>query len=390
MVNEATVAAAPSPALMAEPAPKPLGRMAASDGVAVLAASKPSGGGGGRMRAPAQQDRAPGDSAEGGKGASVTSEVPKPKRMVHYTGSLRLRATLPAELLGHAAKACEERGGYVESLTATTMVLRVPVLKFRELYEALLALGEVVSRSVSAADVTDAFMAMELRARILKASRDRLVTLLGKATTARAKLDLLSEIKRLTDEVDQLDRALTQYQALALYSRIELAVEPRQVDVRSRGDEPIAAFRFIHDLNPFKEGVASANHWLSLQVPDGMVQPERGDQRFFDACWVAESADGARIWASQNKPSVTGSTDFWIATIRERLGREYATAEVSSAGGFKVLRLVDDATADSYRYLVAVRADGKWLQLVEVYYPNAEQEKRFSAAVIASLQRGES
>ena len=83
--------------------------------------------------------------------------------MVHYNGHLQLRVTNPTETLQQAAEFVDERGGYVEQRTDTSVTLRVPVAKFREVYARLAKLGEVLSRSMTAQDVTDQFVAMDLR-----------------------------------------------------------------------------------------------------------------------------------------------------------------------------------------------------------------------------------
>jgi hypothetical protein len=389
----ASPTAAPAPEMakadMAPPGSASLGRSFGT-GTAGLMAPADEGGAGGkgapeRRRGAKAAPKKPAGDVRGGSGKDgAAAAEAKPKRMVHYNGNLRLKVTNASDVLNHAAKDCEDMGGYVETLTIDTVILRVPVAQFRPLFAKLLGLGEVMARSISAQDVTDAFTAMELRARILKASRDRLVALLAKATTARAKLDLLSEIRRLTEEIDQLDRYLTQIQSLAQFSRITLNVEVKTVAFDNRAQEPVAAFKWVHDLSPFKQGVAAANKRLELKVPKGMVELDRDD------LWIAESADGARVWASQNKLGPAGTTDFWIDAVKSRLGPEYVTAEISTVGKFKVLRLVDEQSDNSYRYLVAVRADGKKLQVVEAYFMNAEQEKRYGDVVKAAIERGES
>jgi hypothetical protein len=403
--QESAVPASPTagaPASEMAPAEKAMAPMAAARGLfgaSANALSSDEGGAGGsggkggrerRRNTPTPTDK-PRSEARGGKDGTATPTVDaKPKRLVHYNGNLRLKVTNASDVLSHAAKVCEEAGGYVETLTIDTVILRVPVVQFRPLFAKLLGLGEIMSRSITAQDVTDAFTAMDLRLRILKASRDRLVALLPKATTARAKLDLLSEIRRLTEEIDQLDRYLTQIQSLAQFSRISLNVEVKQVQVETRAQEPIAAFKWIHDLSPFKQGVAERNSWLELQAPQGMAVVDDSDTWFVDDCWHAESPDGAKLWASQNDLGPAGSTDFWIDAVKARLGPEYVAAEVTTVGKFKVLRLLDENSDNGYRYLVAVKADHDKLQVVEAYFANAEQEKRYGAVVRAAIERGDS
>jgi hypothetical protein len=74
-----------------------------------------------------------------------------------------------------------------------------------------------------------------------------------------------------------------------------------------------------------------------------------------------------------------------MTAIRERLAPEFASAEEQTWGGFKVLRLVD-GSEEPYVYLVAVRAEGRRLDLVEVTYPGLAQEERHGAAVRAAIE----
>ena len=82
-----------------------------------------------------------------------------------------------------------------------------------------------------------------------------------------------------------------------------------------------------------------------------------------------------------------GSADFWIEAIAERLAPEFAQSAVTTVGGWQVLRLEESETG--YRYLIAVMDAGRRLKLVEIYYPAAEQEQRYGAAILAALGGGE-
>jgi len=62
---------------------------------------------------------------------------------------------------------------------------------------------------------------------------------------------------------------------------------------------------------------------------------------------------------------------------------------VQQVGGFRVLRVVEEG--DGYRYLVGVREAGKWLELIQVYYPGADQESRYNDEVFEAIKaRGQS
>ncbi len=314
--------------------------------------------------------------------AAAPEPAPKATRMVHYNGHLKLKVTNPAQTLQRAAEVADAAGGYVETLSSASVTLRVPVAVFRDVFARLSKLGDVLSRSLTAADVTDAFVAVDLRAKTLRASRDRLMALLPHVTQVREKLSLLAEIRRLTEEIDQLDLQLTTLASLADLSRITVEVAPHQVEVHAGGEEPIAAFRWIHTLSPFRRDVAQAGDQLKLEVPAGLVALSDREH------WIAESADGAVIWSGRRDNLPRGSTDFWAQAVRDRLGRDYGSAELIDMGSFKVVRLVDQSEK-GYRYLVAVRARGGDLDVIEVYYPSEEQEKRYADVVRATIERGE-
>jgi hypothetical protein len=306
---------------------------------------------------------------------------PKAKRMVHYNGHLKLRVSNPTETLQQASEIADEAGGYVESLTSTSVTLRVPVARFREIYDTLAKIGDVLSRTMTAHDVTDAFVAMDLRVKTLRASRDRLIALLGRAKKTREKLQLLREIQRLTEEIDRLELYMGTLVSLAELSRLTVEAVPHQLQVRSSVTEPIAAFRWIHGLSPFSRDIAFQGDKLELAVPEGMV--ELSDRDF----WIAESADGAVIWASEQENLPEGNSDYWIHAIEDRLGPEFGEAKISKIGNFQVLRLVDQSEK-AYRYMIATRVVGDELQLIEVYYPSEDHEKRYGAAVKKVIEGG--
>ncbi len=321
--------------------------------------------------------------AGGGLGNTAPAAKPAPakqQRMVHYDGYAKLKVTSPEETLDAAVRIAESAKGYVESRAGTTVSLRVPVAAIREVFDRLLELGDVMARSLKAADITDAYLAAELRLKTLRASRDRLVELLANANEQQ-KLGLLREIQRLTEQVVALEVQVRTLQQLAVFSRITVEAVPRQPHSTSPVDE-LAAFRWIHELSPVSRAVAGRGDTLELEAPSGMVVLDDDDT---DDVWVAESADGVTMWTSKQENEPRGDTAFWLSALKRRLADDYPVVEELSIGGFSFVRMVDD----KYRYLVGVRADGDELQLVEIYYPSAELEERHGPSVKATVERGE-
>lgn len=304
---------------------------------------------------------------------------PAADRMVHYDGWARLRVTRTQDLLDSVATLAEELGGKVESLYSDTVVVAVPVARFEEAFQRVLALGDVLDKSITATDITEAFTAVELRLRTAEATRTRLQALLARAEEEQEKLQLLREIARLTEEIDLMKSQVELLASLASYSRITVQAVPRQaVSTRTNQEEPWG-LGWIQQLSAFRQGVAAQGKLLALEVPEGFVALDL-KKRF-----VAESADGAVIRSGRFENVPAGDTDFWMAAVKERLAPEFARAEVEPWGSFQVLTLVDGSEAP-YVYLVAVRADGRKLDLVEVTFPGLPQQERHGAAVRAAIE----
>ncbi len=326
--------------------------------------------------------RAMGKSDDGdAKGGEAAPEQPKQPRMMHYNGYARLRVDSPRKSADEASALVLAAGGFVEQLAETSVTLRVPVARFKELFAALLKLGEVVDKSVTAHDVTEAFTAIELRLATARLSRDRLIQLLAKAKSEREKLDLLREIQRLSLEIEGLESAQKTIASLAAMSRITLTLEERRQNLASPSDEPIAAFRWIHELGPFRRDVAFAGKKLQLELPKGFVALD--DKQH----WIAESADGAVFWASRRDNAPEGNTRYWADALKHRLAPEFGKVEEQTLGQFVVLRFLDRGDTP-YRYLLAVHVDDKTIELAEAYFPSEDLEKRYGAAVSAAITKG--
>lgn len=309
-----------------------------------------------------------------------SSNAPQ-KRLVYYEGYAKLRVASATETLSAAVEMVEAVDGYVENYSESRVVLRVPVELFRKTFDAILKLGDVVARSASAQDITDAFTSVTLRLETLRASRERLIALLAQTTDEKEKLELLREIKRLTEEVDQLAMQQQTLATLAKFSRITLETEAKQRPMNVESEEPIGAFRWITKLSPFDKNVAFSAERCEFDSPEGMVSLDDPSH------WMAESPDGAQVWAHERDNEPRGETSFWLEAAALRLKPNYAEAERFTAGEFEVLRLVDSGP-ENYRYMIALRAEGDSLQVVEAYFPSPDHEDRYRTAVQKSIAGG--
>ncbi len=327
--------------------------------------------------APSMQPNSP--APEPPADAAQAPEQPKADRMVHYDGWMRLRVTRVQDLLDAVAALAEELGGKVERMAGGTITVAVPVTSFEGAFADIAAMGDLLDKSITATDITDQFTSTELRLRTAETTRVRLQQLLAKATEENEKLQLLREIARLTEQIDLLKSQVELLSTLASFSRITIEALPRQaVGQGGQRDEPYG-LGWIQRLSPFRQDVAAAGKLLKLEAPEGFVALDI-EERF-----VAESADGAVLRSGKLLNEPVGDTEFWMAAIQQRLEPEFASASVETWGDYRVLTLVQGGDTP-YIYIVAVSAQGKWLQLIEAYYPGAEQRERHGAAVRGAIE----
>ncbi len=311
---------------------------------------------------------------------AALAEPAAPERKVHHEGSIRLRATQPQRVLEQAAEWTRAAGGYVESLTPQNAVLQIPADRFRPLFDRVLGLGDVLSKSLSARDVTEEYTDVELRLSQAKAARNRLLALVEKATKQSEKLRLLAEVERLSKEIELLEARMARLQKLVAYSRLTLAVEGRKTFDGSATEE-LRGFEWINALASDNRREDRDAARFKLAAPAGMV--ELDDARL----WSAASPDGVTLTTQQRRNDPQGSTAFWLDALRLRLGERFAQVVQKQAGDFAVLRL-ESRDEPRFVFWVAAAAKDDKLLVAQAYFPSLERETRYQAAILDSLRGG--
>ncbi len=301
-------------------------------------------------------------------------------RMVHYKGFIKLRATKPSDVIDKVSKRITSAGGYIEKISEGLATYRVPVNKFRQLYDEILTFGIVLEKEMTATDVTDSYTDIKQKIKIATQARNRYLELLSQTTDEKEKLALLKEISRLTEELEQLENSLATLTSLAAYSRLTVAVVPFKKVVIRAHENDIAEFQWIHSLTPFSQKNARKGEKLVFQVPEDMVRLGR-------KYWVTESADGTVFWAYKQENNPKGDKEFWIRAIQARLKKEFASADVISIGNYRVLRLTS-FSQPNYVYCVGVNAGETEVAIIEVYYPTMADEKQYGEAIKEAIENG--
>ncbi|MDP6934153.1 MAG: DUF4349 domain-containing protein [Myxococcota bacterium] len=323
-----------------------------------------------------------GSTAAEARSDTLDAQTQRPQS-VHYNGHAYLRVSRVDEVADELSLLAQQVGGHVEELNPSRVTIRVPVETFRDVFAKVLQMGDVLGKSISATDISESLTSVSLRLKTAQATRDRLVKLLAKAEDETEKLELIRQIQRLTEEIDRLSGQSNTLQSLAAMSRITIELVPREALSRLDHGTDIAELSWIRQLGPFHTFVGSMGDRLALDTPTGFVELDPKGQ------FVLESADGARLWTGRLDNQPRGDTGFWLSAIQERLADEFGSAEVLQVGSYGMLRLVDRED-DPYTYVIGIRADGKYLDLVEIYYPSSAHEERHGEAIESIIGGGAS
>lgn len=356
----------------AEDAPAPAARTAD-------APAAPAARGGGAPPAPAGARPQEMASRQEPATAQPVAQGQPERRLRVYSGTLELVVPAPLETAQRIIALVQQSGGYVESSTADVLVVRVPAAQFETIFESLGRLGEIRSRSVESADVTDQYRDVSKRAEVSERTRARLYALLGKTSNADERVRILREIRRLTEEIEQLKATLAMLDQQVKLSRITVRLAARLAAGPADG-RPVP-FGWIARLDPLRGSTGGASS------PIGLAAPEDFAVFSSERLLSAESAEGTRLRAGAAANEPDGDTAFWHKALLFHLGPRYREAEPVTAGPFRGA-LFTSKDAQPFFYLVAVAVRGREILVAEAFFPDRAAKERRLAQVSRLLGEG--
>lgn len=177
-----------------------------------------------------------------GKGGTSAFTIPSDRMLVH-TGDVRLAAPKDqgAQVASRIETMVVEEGGYVENKSSRpgrssysepsfSLTIRIPSHKFQAFLSKLQgsSLYTVTSLSTQSRDVTDSFVDATTRAETLQASIQSLQTLMAKADTVEAVLQVQKELNGLTQEYESNKARAQSLQKQATLSTLDISIQETQ------------------------------------------------------------------------------------------------------------------------------------------------------------------
>jgi hypothetical protein len=306
--------------------------------------------------------------------ASAPASVLLPRLRI-YSASLALVVDNVAAGKSRIIGIAEGAGGYVESASGATVVVRVPAADFNPLLSEIERGGRVAGRSVRTRDVTARVADLQSRLRVARQTRERLAALLQRTEDAEERVRILAELRRLIESIDQMESSLSSLQGQVAMSRIAVQLISRiDQDAVSRQRIP---FGWLARLDPLRTTLATAVGW-GLPV-------EQEFAIFAGDGFSAESAEGTRlrIGAVNNDPR--GDASYWQRALEYHLGPLYDSAHPIVGGNFRGV-LLQSKDREPFFYLIAVTLAAEELIVAEAFYPDASALERRQSAVLAALE----
>ncbi|MBI5611256.1 MAG: DUF4349 domain-containing protein, partial [Deltaproteobacteria bacterium] len=273
----------------------------------------------------AQQQQAHSDP----KGREVKGEKKVEQPLVVYFGYLRLRVRRQIEAFDEVTKLAQAAGGYVQTLSGRTVVVRVPATDFDAAMARFAAVGEILDRRVKAVDVSKQFTDVESRLQVASQARARLLQLLERVKTTEERLQILEEIKRLTEAIETAESTLAALRNLADYFTITIDVEPVVQD--GAGEVHRSPFGWVRHLTAHLVTLTEGKKSIAMTMPQGFVLFAE------DPVFRAQAADTSllRVGRVANEPK--GDANFWsLAVHHEMEGRDEELVEQKTVGGLQV------------------------------------------------------
>jgi hypothetical protein len=313
-----------------------------------------------------------------GEPASVGKPQPKPDTpLIVYSGYLRLQVRRVLETVDAITAKTEALGGYVESLTRSSLVVRIPAKDFDRVMLEFAQLGDVQDRRIQAADVTQEFTDLGARLAVAREARARLLALLENTTNASERLQIVAEVKRLTEQIEEAESKLEALQNLVDYYTISLELVPLIPESQAVAFQ--SPFGWVHALSPLHASLTEGRGDFTWALPPSFVVFDKADE------FRAQSADTALVRAARVDNEPVGDAAFWTSAVAYDFdGRGEKRDKQGVQGRVHYQVFVNDDLKPRY-YLVGICVEKDDVFVIEAFFPNEESYKRHLQAVITSF-----
>jgi len=325
------------------------------------------------------RDALPAEGTVVAETANVEYTTNATDRLIMYDATLHLVVPHIESALNAIKAIASTQGGYMQSLTSSSIIVRIPQPRLNETMLAAEKLGIVTSREIQGDDVTEEMMDLHIRLKNLEETRAKLARLLDRADKVEDVLAVEKELQRVTENLELLKGRIkflshgVQYATLTTH--LNSPVQQQEIS-------EVVPFAWIRELaseiapdpsRTFCPGRRS-RPWLKMTFPADWVKvyDYKGITR-------AMSGTGVMLLVRQNDNFEGGTLDFWAPLLRRGLTAEKVisldiTEKTSLDNGAPALRFTGtrELGRKTYRYLLWVVVTPRYIYTVECWGPAQE------------------
>ncbi len=168
-----------------------------------------------------------------------SSDEPEPvARQIIYTAQMRLAVFDVDEVMQRVEALAVAVDGYVQEMRQGYFILRIPAPHLRGVMDGVGGLGMVTERNLEARDVTEEYVDVTTRIRVLRETQGQLIDLLKRTRTVEEALHVRQALDQVTMQLEQALGRLRVLESLIGFSTLTVYINERgpQNDIPSSND----------------------------------------------------------------------------------------------------------------------------------------------------------
>jgi Domain of unknown function (DUF4349) len=298
------------------------------------------------------------------------------RRMI-YMGEMNLLAFNINSVLEQVRATATSLGGYMSALEGRSITVRVPVAKFDDLVSSVSKMGEVISKQIKAADVTEELLDLNIRLENAEKSRQRLLDHLKDSNKMEDTIKIEAELQRVTEAIELMKGRLRYLGDQVAYSTLRVTVNS---PLPQHNEQLQIPFAWVRDIGA---GLASGSvesapmrgglfdHGAKFELPKTYI-------RYFDSETLTQAmnASGVFIKLQQIPNYDKGDASLW-ADFAKRILKEQRSVNITQE---TTLTLANGDVAQMIRgehnvgqrqsYVLAILSHEKQIYVFEAWGPS--------------------
>lgn len=159
--------------------------------------------------------------------------APSSQRQIQRSGSMSMKSRSLKSSSEKSVALVAKHNALITSSSLTDSryhaSIRVPAVSLPSLMKSLGSIGKVTSSRVNMTDVTEAYRDLDAALKNKRALRDRLRSLLSRATKVEDTLKIEKELSRVQTELDQMEARMKSMQSKVAHSTLDLSIDRNRI-----------------------------------------------------------------------------------------------------------------------------------------------------------------